>query len=173
MKVGDRLDRLVAIAPADRIKGHRYWSFRCDCGTTLTRVPANIAKNKINACASCKRGSSSHAWKGLGEIPKDVFNTIYHGALARGVEFAITIDDLWKLYIAQDGRCAMTGWQIEFNATYREKKSKTASLDRIDSTQGYLPGNLQWVHRDVNKLKKNLPDERFIELCVAVAKLRG
>jgi hypothetical protein len=44
----------------------------------------------------------------------------------------------------------------------------TASLDRIDSSLGYVRGNVQWLHKDVNWMKNTLDQDRFIELCKAI-----
>lgn len=41
----------------------------------------------------------------------------------------------------------------------------TASLDRIDSRHGYIPGNIQWLHKDINVMKWDHTTGRFIELC--------
>lgn len=49
--------------------------------------------------------------------------------------------------------------------TYEEQ---TASLDRIDSSKGYIPGNVQWVHKDVNKMKLALSEKRLLELCTLI-----
>ncbi len=51
--------------------------------------------------------------------------------------------------------------------------TKTASLDRIDSRLGYEPGNIQWVHKDVNQMKWHLSNDRFIEVCRAVVANSG
>ena len=40
-----------------------------------------------------------------------------------------------------------------------------ASLDRIDSSLGYIEGNVQWVERKVNIIKRELKQEEFIKLC--------
>ena len=37
----------------------------------------------------------------------------------------------------------------------------TASLDRIDSTKGYVRGNIQWVHKDINWFKRDYPKISF------------
>lgn len=53
------------------------------------------------------------------------------------------------------------------NITLRIKAHRsfgTASLDRIDSTKGYVEENVQWVHKDVNFMKSNLTEQRFKEL---------
>ena len=45
----------------------------------------------------------------------------------------------------------------------------TASLDRIDSSRGYVIDNIQWVHKDINWLKNDWSQKEFIELCSRVA----
>jgi hypothetical protein len=53
---------------------------------------------------------------------------------------------------------------VNCNKEVKEKK-QTASLDRIDSTKGYIKGNIQWVHKDVNKMKWNWNQSNFINWC--------
>jgi len=45
----------------------------------------------------------------------------------------------------------------------------TASFDRIDSSTGYEKGNIQWVHVMVNMCKNKYSQDRFVEMCKAVA----
>ena len=40
----------------------------------------------------------------------------------------------------------------------------TASLDRIDSKKGYIEGNVQWVHKNVNKMKMDLDEKEFFSI---------
>lgn len=44
----------------------------------------------------------------------------------------------------------------------------TASLDRIDSSKGYVVGNVQWVHKDVNTVKWDLTLDNFFRVCKMV-----
>lgn len=144
----------------------------CACGRKkLIRIRL-VLGGLTSSCGLCPlpTGNKSHAWRGYGELPQDIYNTIRNGASARGLKVRVSIRYLWRLFLKQDRKCAFTGWLLAFNDSHRSKKLKTASLDRINSKRGYVAGNLQWVHRDVNKLKKNMGDERFVELCVAVAK---
>jgi hypothetical protein len=46
----------------------------------------------------------------------------------------------------------------------------SASLDRFDPQQEYIMGNLRWVHKEVNRMKWELPQDRFIEICPKVTK---
>lgn len=162
---GDYVSEFLLLKKVDT-KGN--WEVRCKCGHEyIARVHA--LKNQNN-CRKCNQTSSNHhSWKGFGEISHDLYTTIKHSASAKNLEFNVSIEYLWKLFLKQERKCTFTGEEIKFNKTFKGKKEKTASLDRVDSSIGYVEGNLQWVHRDVNKLKKNFTDERFIEICKKVA----
>lgn len=45
----------------------------------------------------------------------------------------------------------------------------TASLDRINSNAAYVTGNVQWVHKHINKMKNDLPEDVFVSMCAAVS----
>lgn len=171
-RTGQRIGSLVALR-IDMERDHgRCWIFECDCGNEVSRIPSALLKNKHQACADCLRGPGSWAWTGIGGLPQSYFRTIYHGAVARSLTFEITIEEAWILFVQQDKKCALTGWEIDFRTSYAGRHEQTASLDRIDSGRGYLLDNIQWVHREVNHLKRDMPDERFLEICRAIAENR-
>jgi len=148
-----------------------YW--RCECLVCGLEVVTTFAiKHKIDRCRHCTNGTGRdhYAWKGCGDLPKDLYTSYRHSAADRHLSFDVTIEQMWNLFEAQGKLCALTGWPIVFHRTYRSKATRTASLDRIDSTKGYEIKNLQWVHKDINMLKKNMDDRAFIRLCVAVGK---
>lgn len=74
----------------------------------------------------------------------------------------------WFKFVEQEGKCALTSKAISLSDLSRKLKDQTASLDRIDSAQGYVPGNIQWVHKDVNRMKQDFKEQYFIELCRSV-----
>ncbi len=101
------------------------------------------------------------------------FNTIANSAALRGLEFSLTKEGLWELFLAQDRQCAITGLNLVFSSLNTIRKygiEQTASLDRIDSNIGYVPGNVWWVHKDINRMKQSFSYERFIELCILASK---
>jgi hypothetical protein len=65
--------------------------------------------------------------------------------------------------------------QLIMAATLREHMAggTTASVDRIDSSKGYIKGNVQWVHKTINKMKWGYSQGEFIEFCEAVVKHKG
>lgn len=135
---------------------------QCFCGKEIMCKPRGIAQGERTSCG-CKRG-----WKlrqGTEFVNLTYFNNIKHHATNKNREFKITIDYISDLLVKQDFKCALSGINIE--CAYKD--SHTASLDRIDSSKGYIEGNVQWVHKVINDMKSNREDKLFIEYCRAVA----
>lgn len=108
------------------------------------------------------RKMSSHAgWHGFGEISRTQYNNIRNNANQRNIPYDLTIEQLWQIYLDQDRKCALSGVEIGFV----HHRKGNASLDRINSQQGYVPGNVWWVHKDVNLAKQSLSADDFIALC--------
>jgi hypothetical protein len=74
----------------------------------------------------------------------------------------ITLRYVWRLFLLQQHRCSLTG---ELLLHRGPRGRSTASLDRIDSSRGYVRGNVQWVHKDVNIIKGTKTQEEFIQMC--------
>jgi hypothetical protein len=65
-------------------------------------------------------------------------------------ENTITIEDVKSIY-PQDGCCPIFGIKLEFNnAGFRET---SPSIDRIDSSKGYTPDNIQIISWKANRIK--------------------
>lgn len=174
---GKKFGKLTVIGPAPQsgYRGRKYFT-RCDCGFEKETRAVNLLSGASKSCgqASCRSGGvgSNHVgWKGSGEISGYTWGAIRNNAKQRGIVFTITIDYAWKLFVLQDGKCALSGLPLHFN-TLRQRDPNavtTASLDRIDSTKGYVEGNVQWLHKNVNFMKHSLSQEVFIYLCHKVA----
>jgi len=88
---------------------------------------------------------------------------------SKGRELDITIEQLKELWTAQDGICPYTGWKMELPKSTEKKKPNTASLDRIDSSKGYILGNIQIVCVMANFAKSDFSNEEMQEFCKAIA----
>ena len=112
-------------------------------------------------------------WTGYKDIAGYTWKRIQNGASKRKLEFSITIEEAWDIYISQKGICALSGFPILLDASLGSLnrngyQRSTASLDRIDSNKGYTLDNIQWVHKDLNRLKSNWPEDYFFKMCEAV-----
>lgn len=162
-RVGFKQGRLEVI---EELKNNNLLC-KCECGRTKEITRASLSQG-TESCG-CVRGRWQ--WKGYKEISHDYFNKIskQHKRANSGklVPFKLKIEELWDLYIAQDRKCALTGWEIFFK-TRRScivQIDQTASLDRIDSNGIYELGNVQWVHKDIQSVKWDLSNREVIDWC--------
>lgn len=183
-----KFGKLIAIRPENKPSVSKiyqdrcqYWYCQCECGKTTIVKGAHLRNGNTKSCGCLHKrsGHESPFFKGCGEIPLDVFSTIKRNALGGGKsnrkakEFTITIEYIWELFLKQDRKCAISGLTLSFDGTRKENKTKstskiTASLDRIDSSRGYVEGNVQWVHKKINIMKNETSQEEFISFCRAV-----
>lgn len=167
--------KLRVIGFAGIVKGASTWNVRCECGTIKTYKGSRLTREKRRSCG-CDVGFASGTghplWTGHGEISGSVWAKIIEAAKARHLPFRLTIRQAWTLYLRQKRRCAISGADIAFanDAKSHAHGGTTASLDRIDSHRGYVPGNVQWLHKRVNRMKWNSDPHEFVEWCRRIAK---
>lgn len=155
----------------------------CDCGNKFYELPRQIINNSRKTCGknTCPykielnsingNKSSIGSFTGYEEIYGSYWAGIRIRAENRNIDFNITIQEAWDLYVKQDRKCALTGVDLIFGQTWKDcnKGRSTASLDRIDSNKDYTIDNIQWVHKDINIMKMDLKNEDFIEWCKKVS----
>lgn len=173
--------------------GQRQFHMRCECGKELfVRVKFLFSKRKQIGCNSC---SSKQAYKkfvfegrksgfiidhhlGVGDLTKTFYSYIKRGAYKRNINFSndITIEYLWNLFLFQNKKCKLSGQDINLSIIRKNSNINwdymTASLDRINPEIGYEIGNVQWVHKDINRLKWAFTEEKLFEMCELVYKNR-
>lgn len=82
--------------------------------------------------------------------------------LRRFKEADITLEDLKEVWEQQNGICPYTGYKLilpENGNIHEIDFFHRASLDRIDSTKGYVKGNIQFVATPINYMKNTQSDE--------------
>lgn len=116
-------------------------------------------------CKSCSSSINNFAGK-HNDIPLTWFNIKRKSGISRGYQWELTIEFVWEMYIKQDKKCSLSGLPIGWSET---GLTATTSIDRIDSSEGYLLENVQLVHKDINFMKQQFSQDYFIEVCKAVA----
>lgn len=162
-----------------RGKNRRFWKCECDCGKFVDREEYTILKEATESCGCMHvrnlKGNETTRYKGCEELNGQYISQLKCKAKERNLNWNITPEYLWELFIKQNRKCKLTNLDLNFES-YRDKQKgaeQTASLDRIDSLKGYEEGNLQWIHKDVNKMKNNLPEDRLFELCKLITEVRS
>lgn len=159
------VDRFAGYAPGKKTT----WKCRCDCGgSAVVRNDCLVSgATRSCGCLQNQKGRQNPRWKGCGEISGRVWNKLQADAKRRGLLFTLKIDDAWRLFLAQERRCALTGLYLHFSSRGFPADGN-ASLDRIDSTFGYTLDNVQWVEKRINFMKQALSQDEFQSLCAAV-----
>lgn len=146
---------------------HKFYKVKCkNCGKEFEKSISTIGKQK---CQCVKKEKPSHNSISYKLISSTYFKRCEKGAKQRNLEFSVNYIDLWNQWEKQEFKCALSGMELIIKRNYRERHEMTASLDRIDSSMGYTKENIQWIHKDINKMKNNYSDEYFISICKLIA----
>ena len=73
-------------------------------------------------------------------------------------DYNVTKEDLKELWDKQNGICPYSGLKM----TLKHGHMNSASLDRIDSTKGYIKGNVQVISMKANTMKSNASIEELV-----------
>lgn len=133
-----------------------------------TILKKNNVKFRIKACYAS--GPSNPKYTGYEELQGAYLAAVKAQAKRRNIEYSISNKYLWDLFIQQNRKCAYSGIEIFLSRNNLEHITGdyTASIDRIDSSKGYVEGNVQWVHKRVNVMKGNMCNQEFFDFCEAI-----
>jgi hypothetical protein len=156
--IGQRFHFLVIISESGKTKnGTKKWLCKCDCGNETTTITTMLKSGRTKSCGCYKRRRKNHRWLGYGEISGNRMAEIRLRARKKNIPFNLTAQSLWELWVAQQNKCKISGLDINLDIN--------ASVDRIDSNDGYTLDNVQWVHKDINKMKMDINIEQFLQYC--------
>jgi hypothetical protein len=184
--VGRRFGKLTVVsyirkeagrASNGETRNNYFYLCRCACGSELQIRRWNLITGHTKSCGCFKNapGKRNPNWRGYEGISGKFWSDIRARARKSRRKFRLTIRQAWGLFQSQESRCALSGLPLVMESEQRlgETEKRTASLDRIDSTKGYEPRNVQWVHKEINRMKTDLPEQDFVRFCCAVAATRG
>ena len=163
--IGTRFSQGVVLELSHKYGGYKFWTLKCDCGKKYTAKTESLISNNTKSCGCLnKRNGKQHPrYKGYEDLAGDYWARLRRGAKNRKIDFSISIEFAWELFLKQNKKCALTGWDIIMG-----KGIQTASLDRIDSKQPYSESNIQWVHKDINRMKLNYEENYLFKICKSI-----
>jgi len=162
---GEKFGKLTILEYSHKTKSAIYWKCKCECGNEKIIRGTNMTHNLTNSCGceSHPKRNKAPGWNGIGEISGDFLTRLKHSAQRRNIIIDISKKYLWDLFLKQERKCALSGYNLSFQ-TIDNLRDGTASLDRIDNTKGYIEGNVQWVHKDVNRIKWIFSNIEFLQI---------
>jgi len=114
-----------------------------------------------NVCKTCK-GKTTASWQRRNPV-RCIFLAAKNRAERKGLSFTLTLDALVELWMAQAGRCALSG--LRFG---KKCSPFSASLDRIDSSRGYVPGNVRFVLTALNYALRDYGLSVYLKIATTV-----
>lgn len=178
--VGKRFGRWLVLERVEKNKNRVYkWKCVCDCGKIGYPNTSTLNRGESESCGCKQVENTSKAKKNqqknnsIGDICRSHFANIKTSASQRNIPIELDMQYLWELFLEQKERCVFTGLKLDFGNKdlnwQKRRYDTTASLDRKDSNKGYVKGNVQWVHKVINKAKNSMTDEEFLWLCNKVS----
>ena len=128
------------------------------CGTTEDLTPPRPG-SRSTICHACDRERQINNRK---KKRPEVF-ILYRtkgGAKVRGIEFSLTEADLPPI----PEYCPVFPWIKLVYAVGEGRSDGSLSLDRIDSSRGYVPGNIRFISDRANRLKSDASDQELAAL---------
>jgi len=145
--IGNIFGRLTVLSESGRSNDkQKVYLCQCECGNKTTVISGNLKKGNSQSCGCSRRKTCSarmklynfkhgqsntklwRTWKGMLERTTIVTSTHFNRYGGRG----ITVCDEWKDF-------------QRFAKDVGEPPSHSHSLDRIDNSRGYFPGNVRWA----------------------------
>jgi hypothetical protein len=171
INIGDKFGDLEVISgPLSGIHKNRYvYKTKCICGNITYNSSYDLKTKGISRCHSCavRKAVNKHKEEhDVGDLTLMQYNKICRRDTERRKKMReeflekTSMQYLWDLFVAQGKKCAITGDYIG--------NIKDASLDRIDSNKGYIPGNVQWTTKQANLSKHKMSMQELINFCQKV-----
>lgn len=163
-------------------------TIKCDCcGKEFEKPVSEYNRNlKLGRANYCSRACSGKMCNKNNKQKGNSQNLIYNNrrdeytpfryylrnAKKRFKDFNLTLEYLKTLWEEQNGICPYTGIKLQL-AEYKNSHNNpiyVASLDRIDSTKGYIIGNVQFISTAINYMKNTMSHNDTLLLCNIIAK---
>lgn len=177
-----RIDRGIGVAqrcsicgePGHKASRHKQGEMK-KCGSCAaekrvddfyTVARKDGTRRVISICKDCDGKKGADYRNGIPGRLVCLLITARRRAKMHSFDFDLTKKHITELYRTQTGRCALSGRTLS-----AVSGPDLISLDRIDSSLGYVQGNVELTTWRVNCMKSNMANDDFIAACREVASL--
>jgi len=118
---------------------------------------------KRRQCLKCKKSQAEHR---INRTPKNYVRNLVvqlrYSRKKQGHKWDISKEEVYKLYLKQGGKCALSGVEMTHIRTHDVEGDTNISIDRIDPEGLYNIENIQLVCKRVNFMKHNNNQKNFL-----------
>ena len=170
------LDYLYQCTKCKKIKPNSEYST-----SPNKRVVNSLGRAFVSECKACRREyNSSRAVldrkKELAPIQRNkhrlssIFWSSKQNAKKRNLEHNIDLEYIKELFKIQEGLCYYTGKEMFIDTREKENNEDSVSLDRFDSSKGYIKGNIVLCRWVVNRMKNDINFKDFLQIVSEINK---
>lgn len=160
-----KFGRLAVVAPAEPFmwKGKRHgaqWKCVCDCGAETVQRQCHLVTGRVVSCG-CHRDEMT-AVRNRKRDPALLWTPEYVAWGNMLSRCRNPNNPAWEHYGGK-GITVCQQWQDSFDQFFADvglRPSARYSLDRIDGTKGYEPGNVRWA--TLSEQARNKPFRRYL-----------
>ena len=153
----------------------------CICGVKKPVRSWHLNNNKTLSCG-CTNIKGRFKAICVGDLSLSYYNSFKTKRTKKNIYFSedVTMEYLWGLFLKQNKKCALSNIEIILNPRWSQQNhnrkneiKQTASIDRINNKLGYIVGNIQWVHKDINNIKGSLDENDLLYYCEQIIKTKS
>lgn len=184
---GERYGRLTVIRPAATAhypsgQQQTMWLCVCDCGGTAIASASNLVGGHTKSCG-CLKAAAARRNGALSYKPGEENPNMRRAKREYGEDYVSSTDPWYRRAYLIKARCDKAGINIGFGSMMEfagylkliagdvcpvfgvpystTDKNWSASVDRIDPTKGYEPGNLRVISFLANAMKRDANDAQL------------
>jgi len=160
--------RLTVEAESGKTNNGNYkWQCKCACGNMTLVASHQLVNGRTRSCGCLRTelnsGSNSHYYtKGETGTITQVFKRYMKGAIKRQLVFDLTLEEFTSLSGADCVYCGDPP-SIGCEGVVRN------GVDRVDSSKGYVQGNVVSCCKTCNIMKHKFTAKQFIDKAIQVA----
>jgi len=141
------------------------------CKKVFEKTPDNFTSFKakrdgvtfVSKCKKCERIKIAERYSNLDKYIKSILQNIKKNNTRTSKGYELDFDFIMDLYNKQEGKCEVTGIEMT-HVRGKGMVYSNLSIDRIDSSKGYLKNNVQLICFWANWSKSSLDYSLFKEL---------
>lgn len=128
---------------------------------------------RLRRCKKCRSEAASKSQKKRKQTDScyRLWASSQNNARKKGVEHTIQISDIPKPVV-----CKYLGIKLLYSRTAESGRLRhpyAPSIDRIDSSRGYVPGNIQVISDLANRMKQNATITQLVAFAEGVLRVHG
>jgi hypothetical protein len=149
---GQRFGKLLVISRAKNVKTCSTWKCKCDCGNEKIAFTIRLRNGQCSSCGCLLREQMKTRFRKHGKSGTIEYKLLKY-ARKRSIEFnrefSIELSD-----IIIPTYCPILNIPL-VSSCGGNPTNNSPSLDRIDSSKGYIKGNVKIISMRANRLKQD------------------